>query len=156
MVVQTSYPETPARGFQGMLAETFSKAQKDSYVGEGALEFGQAVVRGTDPEKQVKTIVGEVDISGFMGITLAVLQDIETAGSTRASYADKQMVSVIDDGRIYVTASAAVAVGAEVVPNIADTKFAPGTGTSKHKCYARSAAAADGDVFIVEVVGPQG
>lgn len=156
MVVQTSYPETPAKAFVGMLAEQFSMRQLDSYFAEGSsgLMAGQAVERGTDPEKQVIQLA---TAANFMGVTVQATQDLETVGEDKPLYSEKEILPVMDDGRIWVYSGAAVAVGDEVVPSTgANTKFSPGAGTSNHKCYARSAASATDELLLIEVVGPQG
>ena len=156
MVVQTSYPETPAKAFNGMLAEQFSMRQLDSYFVEGSsgLMAGQAVERGSDPEKQVVQLA---TLANFIGVTVQALQDLETVGTDKPLYSEKEIAPVMDDGRIWVYAGEAVAVGAEVIPTTgADTRFNAGTGTSNHKCYARSATQAADELLLIEVVGPQG
>lgn len=75
-----------------------------SVVAEGAVKFGYAVTRGTDLEKQgrVPVLTGEVsDLTLVLGVALKT-QAIESSDSGDPTYADKNMMSVMKEGRVYV------------------------------------------------------
>ena len=155
MSAQTTYDQTPAVGFSGMLAEQFSQRQVDSYIAEGVVHFGDAVERGTNQTENMQSATILTDISLFIGVALYSIHQERVTGNSGIPYKDESEIPVMARGRIYATAGAAVVVGAEVVPSLgAATKFITGAGTSTTKAYARTAAGADGDVFIIELVGP--
>jgi hypothetical protein len=156
MVVQLTYDQTPAVAYAGMLAEEFSERQVDSYLAVSPvadLVAGQAVERGADPEAQCKQLASLI---GWFGVALASYQDQEVPGGGSITYVDGSSVPVMYRGRIWVLASAAVTLGAEVIPGVAadSGKFAAGAGTGNTKAYARSAAGADGDLLLIELVAP--
>lgn len=155
MSVQTTYDQTPAVAYPGMLAQEFSNRQIDSYLVEGTtIVGGQAVELGTDKEKQVIQLA---TAANFYGVALSVYENKEKTNST-IEFADKEMAAIMSEGRVWVQASAAVAVGVEVIPGTGANsgKWAAGTGTGLRRAFARSVAAADGDLLLIELSGPQG
>lgn len=151
-MVQLTYNETPAIGFAGMLAEEFSQRQINTYLAEGSdIPFGDAVEVGTDPATQAVALTAIIDLIGVVVASISVEQNADGT----IDYKEKTSMPVMQRGRVYVTADDAVDVGEEVVPSTgANTKWTPGTGTSVIRAYARTAAGADGDIFMIELVGP--
>lgn len=148
-MVQTTYNVTPPVAFRGMLAESFSQRQIDSYIAEGAINLGCAVEPGTDPQTQVIPLATLANLSGIsVGFT-----GIEKVAGSDAQIADKAQLPVMHQGRLWVIAGGDVTKNAEVIPSTgATTTFTAGTGTSTIiKCFARSAAA-NGELLLIEVV----
>lgn len=87
----------------------------DSFVAEEVIDFGIALMRGTDPEKQVKKFNG--------GLTTKIL-GISAYSATRieGSYAIGSDVRVLSKGRIHLTipGSETVVPGATAYVNITD------------------------------------
>ena len=109
MTVQTTYGETPAVAFAGMLAEDFSVRQVDSFLADGAVPVGYAVKRGsTATEAAVLTAASDV----VVGIALAASY-IENA-SGALTYADNTSLPVISKGRVWVTVGETVAINDSV------------------------------------------
>lgn len=106
-MAQTSYTQFQAAGMAGMKADA-SEDQVDSGAAEGAVGFGLAVVRGTDPAKQVK--VPSADAGVFRGVSLQTHLAQTAAGV--AEYADKDCVGFMRKGRVWVPVVDAVAVDA--------------------------------------------
>ncbi len=149
--MQTSYAKDPALGFAGMVSQSFSApTMLESGVAEGAIFVGDAVEAGS-AGSQVAPLAALIDFAG-----LAVFsQGIEKEDGVELRYKDKKALPYMTKGRVWVKASAAVVKGAEVIPSLgATTKFAAGTGTGKVRAVALTAAAADGDIFQVELTGP--
>lgn len=153
MSAQLTYNQTPDIGLPGMIAEQFSQRQINSYLAEGGdIAFGQAVEAGTDPATQAIQLA---TLANFFGVTVEATGTPKPFAGGEAVYRDETMMAVMQRGRIYVVADDPVTVGAEVVPSLgAGTKFTPGTGTADIRAYARTAAGADGDIFMIELVGP--
>ncbi len=79
-----------------------------SFAAEAAIEPGQPVQRGTDPETQV--LVG--DASAFLGVALFT-HAMEQALAGTAEYAVGDMVSVLTKGAVWVTSSVNTVVAGE-------------------------------------------
>jgi len=79
-----------------------------SFAAEEAIEPGQPVKRGTDPEKQV--LVG--DDTAFLGIALFTHAD-EQALTGGTEYAVEDMVSVLTKGAAWVVSSVDTVVAGE-------------------------------------------
>lgn len=97
--MQTSYTQDYVIGQVGQIAD-ISNRVIDSFAAEGTIAFGIAVARGTNKQKQVIPFAG----SGFVGIS--VFEHNEDG-----LYNDKDSVSVMTSGRIYVTTAATVVAG---------------------------------------------
>lgn len=80
-----------------------------SFAAEGAVDPGEPVMRGTDPEKQVAVS----DATGFVGVALFThaLENSISAGVAR--YEDEQTVSVLTQGAVYVESSVDTVVAGE-------------------------------------------
>lgn len=66
-----------------------------SFAAEGVVPFGTPVMRGADPEKQCLTS----DATAFLGVA------VFTQASETGQYEDKDTVSVMTDGAVWVTSS---------------------------------------------------
>ena len=97
--MQTSYTQDYVIGQAGQIAD-ISDTTIDSFAAEGEIGFGIAVARGTNKQKQVIPFAG----TGFVGIS--VFEHNENG-----LYKDKDSVSVMTSGRIYVTTAATVVSG---------------------------------------------
>ena len=150
--MQLSYSKEMAVGLAGQIAGTFEPKKIVSLLAEGAdLAVGVPVELGTDAAKQCVALTA---VDNFFGVSVLPLgKEQDAAGAVK--YKADTMAAVMQMGRIFVTASAAVAAGVEVVPATSG-KFAAGTSDAAVKAFAVSAAAADGDLFMIELTGLQG
>lgn len=98
--MQTDFKTYSTPIILGQVADS-SLNQIDSYAAEADIEFGTAIKRGTDKEKQVLTSDGKE----FLGIALR--NDLLAAGLYKA----KAMVSVLTKGRVAVKVTEAVVAG---------------------------------------------
>ena len=149
--MQLTYSKDMAEALLGLKGGTFQPEVIVSLLAEGAVGIGQPVELGTDPEKQC---VALTDADAFAGVALLAL-GMEQDASGAVSYKDEAMVPVMQMGRVYVTAGAAVAAGVEVVPAVGG-KFSGGTSDGPLKAFSVGSAAADGDLLLIELVGKQG
>lgn len=144
MTVQTTYNESPAIAFNGMLAQSFSLRQVDSGIVETAeIGLGVAVKAGSSD--------GQVVACGSNDAVKAISL---YSGQIEASvYGVKDQLPLLSKGRYYATANGPLTVGDEIA-------FDPATGkvgdvsagvTTLAFGSAHSSAAADGDLFVVEV-----
>jgi len=147
MSVQTTYADTPAVGFNGMLAEQFSLRQIDSGIAEGELGLGVAVVAGTSGEQ----VVAAAADAAVMGIVIYGTTEENQSGDF--TYPDKSQLPVLSKGRYWAIANGALAIGAEAAYDPATGKVGAVSGgvTTLAFGVAKSASAADGDLIIVEV-----
>lgn len=101
-----------------------------SFAAEAAIEPGQPLMRGTDPEKQVLVS----DASGFVGIALFTHTLENTIAAGTASYQPAQTVSVLTQGAAYVESSVDTVVAGETAyvttageyTNVEETNLAAG------------------------------
>jgi len=97
-MAQTSYDRDQGLAFAGMKADArFDEVV--SYQAEGAIAFGLGVVRGTDKERQVIVPNGTTTGMAMQGLALYTHKE-PVAGAAR--YEDKEMVSVLRKGRVWV------------------------------------------------------
>lgn len=100
-----------------------------SFAAEGVVAFGAPVMRGTNPEKQVELS----DATAFLGVAVFT-HTVENDG-TATGYADKDTVSVLTEGAVWVVSSVDTVVAGEVAyvtsagayTNIEGTNLAIGT-----------------------------
>lgn len=97
--MQTSYTQDFVVAQVGQIAD-ISNRVIDSFAAEGQIGFGIAVARGTNKQKQVIPFAG----TGFVGIS--VFEHNEDG-----LYKDEDSVSVMTNGRVYVTTAATVTAG---------------------------------------------
>lgn len=80
-----------------------------SFAAEGAIVPGAPVMRGTDPDKQALVS----DASGFLGVALFTQAMENSLSAGAAEYGDTEVVSVLTQGAVYVTASVDTVIGGE-------------------------------------------
>ena len=149
--MQLSYDKHMAEAVLGQKGGTFQPEVIVSLLAEADVGIGAPVELGTDPEKQCTPLTDADAWAGVALLTLGMEQD--AAGVVK--YAAERMVPVMQVGRVYVTAGAAVAAGIEVVPATSG-KFSGGTSDGPLKAFSVGSAAADGDLLLIELVGKQG
>ena len=149
--MQLSYDKAPLIGKVGMKAGTFEPCKILSKLAEEEIPVGYPVEAGTDAARQVVKLT---DAAAFMGVSVAPQGMVQDANGD-ISFKEKEQVPVMQMGRIYVTAGAAVAAGLEVAPAVGG-KFSAGAGTGAVRAFAVEAAAADGDLLLIELTGLQG
>lgn len=88
---QLTYSQDMALGQAGQIADASTRVI-DSFAAEGAIPFGRAVARGTDPAKQVIPFLG----TGFVGV--AIFSHTEVTGQ----FEDESTVAVMTSGRVIV------------------------------------------------------
>lgn len=147
---QTSYEETPAIGFAGMLAEPFSLQQIDSGLVEDAagLKLGVAVKPGTAKDQYVPCVADDV-VTGVV-VFAHTPQENQSGDFT---YEDKTQFPVLSKGRYWATANAALAKGAAIAFDPATSKVGAVVATTTTLAFGKAitASAADGDLIMVEV-----
>ena len=104
--------------FKGM-AGASNINDDQSYAAEAAIEFGRAVMMGTNKEKQVTPATSGANI---MGIALAT-HAIEQAAGGNVAYAIGSTVNVRTFGRIWVETNDAVVADAVANFHVASGKF---------------------------------
>lgn len=108
--MQTSYTAYNDPYQLGQIADT-SLRQVDSFLAEGVVGIGKAVVRGTDKERQaVQAGTGVGQGALIMGIAL-MSQVIEQTSAGVVQYATKAAVPVMTKGRVVVETAGAVVAG---------------------------------------------
>lgn len=122
---QTSVTQYGAAGFAGLIADSMF-TDKMSYSAEAAVPFGVPVQLGTNKERQVKVLTTSVGQAALaVGISVAT-QAVEQTSAGVVVYVDKDTVSVMKRGRIWVTTNDAVVAGA-----VANLVLANGTFTDE-------------------------
>jgi|GEM_PF-6666581 len=101
--MQTVFNERKEIAFEGMLADSSMRTVVSKYAEGAGLEFGLGVTLGTDKEKQRKALSLVADI--FAGV---IVHEHTEEG---AQPADKEGISVLEQGKIYVKVEEAVAPG---------------------------------------------
>lgn len=82
----------------------------DSFCAEVALNPGDVVIRGTDPETQIKPAAQASDASNAIGVAVHTQKDYDGEG---AYYKVGDSVPVMTFGDVYVEAGASVTAGAQ-------------------------------------------
>jgi len=149
MTAQLTYAQSPAIGFQGMIAENFVVKQIDSGLVEtAALGLGWALSDGTADNQFVKAAADAAPV----GVSVHV-SGMEQAADGSVTFAVKEALPVMKKGRILVVANAAVAKGADLAFDPATNKWGAVVGgtTTLALGVAHTSAAADGDVIVMEI-----
>ena len=150
MSAQTTYNQTPAIGFQGMIAENFYGAKQidSGLVETAALGLGVALGFGTADNQYVAAAADEA----VKGVSIYVSGSEQAADGT-VEFAVNSQLPVMKKGRFYAVANAAVAKGASVAFDPATKKWGAVVGgtTTLAGGVAQTSAAADGDLIVVEV-----
>ena len=108
---QTTVTQYGAAGFAGLLYDT---GDNDilSYSAEGIVGFGVPVKLGTNKERQTAALTTSAGQGALaVGISLAT-HTIEQTSAGAAQYADKQSVSMLKRGRVWMLTNDAVVAGA--------------------------------------------
>jgi len=115
---QTTVTQYQAASFKGMLDGVGPKNVR-SYAAEEIIPIAYPVKLGTDPAKQVLKATTGASAVGF------ALQDHarEQTSAGVVQYAAKDTVSVLTQGRVWVTTSDAVVAGAKANLTVADGTF---------------------------------
>ena len=126
---QTSVSINQLTARAGLLYDSHSAKTIESKLAEGAVQFGRAVVLGTDKDRQVKATTSDADI--FAGV---VVHDHarESSASALAEIADLGSVAAMALGPIWVEVYEAVSPGVAVAVKVAagadNMKFGVTTG----------------------------
>jgi hypothetical protein len=149
MVAQTTYNDTPAVGFNGMLAEQFSLRQVDSGLADSVVALGSPVIASV---AGTKVTYGPAEADDDPVAVAIYASAKETIDST-FQYEEKEMMPLLRLGRYYAVANAALALGSEVGYDPATGKVgavsAGVTTTALGK--TTTVAAADGDLVIIQI-----
>jgi hypothetical protein len=117
---QTVYNTEHTNGLEGAAVDDALR-RVTSFLAEGAVTPGYAVTLGTDADTQRKLVVDGA--STFEGVALQHSGVVIDDSTSLAAYKDKEGMSVLEKGRIWVHVDAAVAVG--------DTAYVQATGVDK-------------------------
>lgn len=124
----------------GMRADS-SLCQIDSYAAEADINFGTAVKRGTDKDKQCLPLDGT---DSFLGIALR--NDIHREGVHKA----KSMVSVMTKGRVVVKTKEAVVAGDKAYVH-ADGSFSKTSDSGLEIGIFASSQESENELVILEI-----
>lgn len=123
--MQTSYSQTGAAGFAGLLYD-IGDNNVMSYSAEGAVPYGKAVTLGTNKERQVAAVTTSAGQAALaVGLSVATHTNEQSSAGV-VQYADKSTVSVLKEGRIWVETDDAVVAGA-----VANLKLSSGKLTDE-------------------------
>lgn len=121
--MQLSYTQYQNAGIRGLLYDLRNNDCM-SYSAQGAVPVGVPVAYGTNKERQCVPAITAVGM-GALAFGVSVLQaDHEQAADGTITYADKETVSVMKEGRIWVDTNDAVTAG-----NVANLHLATGRFT---------------------------
>ena len=134
----------------------------ESFAAEGAVPFGRGVIHGTNPEKQVA--VPADALGTFAGVSVFTHSREQTLNqdasmgeqfSGGAQYRDKDTVSTLRKGRIYVLVTAAVEAGEDAYVDVLtegeEGKFTNVDVDNLATGGVFRSAADEGELAIVEV-----
>src|SRR6478609_2851630 len=108
ITVQSTYSTTFTKGYAGMIADGAQQNVVSRIIEDSAgIAFGKAAFQGT-ADKGVTATVG----TKFRGITVADVGVITPVGGAADLYAQYATANLLDEGDIWVTVGANVAVGA--------------------------------------------
>lgn len=112
MALQTTYSETQAKGYAGMVAngETSNRITRTIEDSAG-VGFGVPVYRGSGDHGCTATVG---TLATFLGFTTATTALGLVSGQTADTYARYDNVAILTSGAIYVTVVGSVADGAAI------------------------------------------
>ena len=120
---QLAYTQYQNAGIRGLLYDLVGHDTM-SYSAQGVVPMGFPVILGTNKERQVVAANSGAVGLGALIIGLSIMQfDAEQDATGTVVYLDKETVSVLKKGRIWVDANAAVTAGNVVNLNLANGKF---------------------------------
>ncbi|MCW2763986.1 MAG: hypothetical protein JWR85_4187 [Marmoricola sp.] len=121
--MQLAYTQYQNAGIRGLLYDLVGHDTM-SYSAQGAVPMGVPVALGTNKERQVIQAITGVGM-GALVIGVSIMQsDAEQDAAGVIGYADKETVSVLKKGRIWVDVNDAVTAG-----NVANLHLATGRFT---------------------------
>ncbi len=145
------YSRDNDKGFPGMKANV-TVDTVESFAAEGGINPGEGVIRGTDPDKQVKAAQNTEELAKIIGIAVHTHKEYREG----KYYAEGDDVSVMMDGDIYVMAGADVTAGEVVAMKFDEetgeqvyTNTTDGGATLPGMSYMESGAA--GDIVRVRI-----
>lgn len=150
----TNYALYMDKAFAGMLYD-LSAHTVDSFAVEDADGIGTAaaVIRGTDPEQQVKAASATGDGAKVIGVTLHT--HIEPPEDDKKYYPQHYTVPVVTRGRLWVQTGGAVNAGDEAHLKLADGTFvkdAVATGIEALGCGAKFITSCDkAGLAVIEI-----
>lgn len=107
--LQTSYTETVASGFAGMVADGSTSNRISRTIEDSAgIAFGVPAFRGTNDHGCTATVGTAATLLGF---TVATSGIALTAGATADKYPQNANVAIMTGGAIYVSVKGSVADG---------------------------------------------
>ena len=119
---QLAYTQYQNAGIRGLLYDLVGHDTM-SYSAQAAVPMGFPVVLGTNKERQVSAVGTGIGQAALV-IGISIIQfDAEQDATGTVQYLDKETVSVLKKGRIWVDANAAVTAGNVVNLNLANGKF---------------------------------
>ena len=137
MSFQTTVAD-PGLGYEGQIAESFGPRDIRSALAEDlatrAIVAGQPVLRGTDPDNQVRAIVNAATIDATTAAGFAVLDTTRPPNDLAGGAASEGApVAVMREGYLWVRVTAAVTAGNPVyvgnlTAQLGDIEDATGTG----------------------------
>ncbi len=116
MSVQTTYDRYAPTAYVGLIADN-NPSERISKITEGTVGFGLAVQRGTNPD-QAK-IGGGSGGSGYLGISVRVLNQEGALADAALQYNDEDMMAIMRSGWIYLKIENTGSVG--IALNMNDT-----------------------------------
>lgn len=127
-VLQSTYSDTVAAGFPGMVAngETSNRISRTVETAAG-IGFGKAVWRGTGDHGCTST-VGTT--ATFLGVTIATSALGLTAGADADEYQQYDTANIKTSGAIWVTAGEDVADGSQVYADASTGAFIDTVGSN--------------------------
>ncbi len=145
---QTAYNLDMDQAYAGLKVDSrFDHVETDQAEESGGIPFGYGVVAGTNPVTQAK--LPDADTDTFRGITLHKHKE-PVAGVVE--YDDTEPMSVLRQGAAWVVVGEAVAVDAAAYLITASGKFGDtAAGNIATGGFFRTAAAADGDIAVLEI-----
>lgn len=153
-VVQTSYSTQMEKAFPGL--RFCSECVTTTRIAEGDINFGYAVKRGTDKDRQAK-IGGGAD---FIGIALRTISKEGAYADASINISDTQGVDVMREGICYASPANDVTAGDKVVVVTATGRLKGGSAaegeTQLSNAYWDSSADADGLALVVIGLGSVG
>lgn len=154
--VQTSYEQSMAKAYPGLIADIEDANIIRSKAAEGDIPFGRVVDYGTDAEKQCLLFDGSAGSGHGIGVAVRSL-DRENDGSGVAEYKDKTTVGYMQVGYIYAEIDGVGSVGDILTIRTADGKFSTAAIDSTHIqsfCFLKENVVTSGDVTLIQVTFP--
>lgn len=148
MVAQLTYEETPAIGFNGMLAQEFALRQVDSGLVENVtISLGAAVKYGTADGQYLGALVDEA----VVGVVLFSGSSEKQADGAFV-YSQKDQFPVLSKGRYYAVALGTTVIGDELAYYPATKDVGPVSAGNSTLAFAKAMSSGSaGDIILVEV-----